>query len=253
MQISNIFGSIFASLKIAPFQMASSSSGSREQHDVLSTKSKEISRELKRLKAKAQKANKRRRYSGFTECEQDFACRLYVLAAHQAHVAVMYLREKQDSRTSGSFGLLDDAGLKTLVEQWFNGLSAPELQLLHPPFIPQTQKLHDKATLFFQEHQLRLWVLDQNVNKGLAPTSGNMNIEFDRIHAPHVGIDDPTSRGDVALSRNRMWSHRFRKKWNMVLGKVPARDFMSTAAITEKVVYGSAILYWVFFVFKKKK
>ena len=253
MQISNIFGSIFASLKIASFQMASSSSGSREQHDVLSTKSKEISRELKRLKAKAQKANKRRRYSGFTECEQDFACRLYVLAAHRAHVAVMYLREKQDSRTSGSFGLLDDAGLKTLVDMWFNGLSAPELQLLHPPFIPQTQKLHDKATLFFEEHQLRLWVLDQNVNKGLAPTSGNMNIEFDRIHAPHVGIDDPTSRGDVALSRNRMWSHRFRKKWNMVLGKVPARDFMSTAAITEKVVYGSAILHWVFFVFKKKK
>jgi hypothetical protein len=94
MQISNLFGSIFASLKIAPFQMASSSSGSREQHDVLSTKSKEITRELKRLKAKAQKANKRRRYTGFTECEQDFACRLYVLAAHQAHVAVMYLREK---------------------------------------------------------------------------------------------------------------------------------------------------------------
>ena len=69
-------------------------------------------------------------------------------------------------------------------------------------------------------------------------------MEFDRIHAPHAAFDDPTSRGDVALPRNRMWSHRFRKKWNMVLGKVPARDFMSTIAITEKVVYGSGLFCW---------
>ena len=149
--------------------------------------------------------------------------------------------QKQNSRTSGSFGLFDDAGLKILVLQWFNVLSVPELQLLHLSFIPQTQKLHDKATLFLQEHQLRLWVLDQNVNKGLAPTSGNMNIEFDRIHAPDAHMDDPSLRGDVALPRNRMWSHRFRKKWDVGLGKVPARDFMSTDAITEKVVCGTAI------------
>ena len=88
------FGSSIASLKIAPFQMASSSSGSREEHDAFSTKSKEITRELKRLKTIAQKTNKRRRYRGFTNFEQDFACRLYVVAAHQPHVAVMYIRAK---------------------------------------------------------------------------------------------------------------------------------------------------------------
>ena len=68
-----------------------------------------------------------------------------------------------------------------------------------------------------------------------------MNIEFDRIHAPDADMDDPTLRGDVALPRNRMWSHRFRKRWDVGLGKVPARDFMSTDAITEKVVCGTAI------------
>ena len=149
--------------------MASSSSGSRDEHDAFTKKSKDITRELKRLKAIAQKANKRRRYSGFTECEQIFACRLYLLAAHVPQVAIMYLREKQDARTSGSFVLLDDADLKTLVENWFNRLSALELESLHEPFIPEQQKLHDKATLFLQEHQLRLWVLDQNINKGLPP------------------------------------------------------------------------------------
>ena len=165
----NSFGSIFASLNVAPFQMVSSNSGSREEHDAFSTKSKEITRELKRLKAIAQKTNKRRRYSGFTECEQDFACRLYLLVAHEPHVAIMYLREKQDTRTSGSFVLLDDAALKTLVENWINGVSALELESLHEPSIPEQEKLHDKATLFLQEHQLRLLVLDQNVNKGLPP------------------------------------------------------------------------------------
>ena len=149
--------------------MASSSSASREQHDALTHKFKEMTRELKRLKAIAQKANKRRRYSGFTECEQIFACRIYLLAAHEPRVAILYLREKQDARTSGSFVHLSDAALQTLVENWLNGLSALELESLHEPFIPEQQKLHDKATLFLQEHQLRLWVLDQNVNKGLAP------------------------------------------------------------------------------------
>ena len=103
-----------------------------------------------------------------------------------------------------------------------------------------------KTRLFyFQEHQLRLWVFDQHVNKGLAPTTGNMNMEFDRIHAPLAAFDDPTSRGVVALSRNRMWPHRFRKNWDMLLGKVPARDFMSIVDIIEKVAYGDTIM-WCF-------
>jgi len=150
--------------------MASPSSGSRDEHDAFTKKSKDITRELKRLKAIAQKANKRRRYSGFTECEQIFACRLYLLAAHVPQVPIMYLREKQDARTSGSFVHLSDVALQTLVENWFNGLSALELSSLHEPFIPEQEKLHDKATLFLQENRWRLWVIDQNINKGLAPT-----------------------------------------------------------------------------------
>ena len=64
-----------------------------------------------------------------------------------------------------------------------------------------------------------------------------MNIQFDNITSGDVEyeLDDAATRGDVSVSRNRMWSLRFRSRWDIVLGKVPSRDRMDTDVVTEKV------------------
>ena len=70
--------------------MASPSSGSRDDINAFTNQSKDITRELKRLNAMAQKANEGRRHSCFTEHEQLFACRFYLLADYVAQVPTMF-------------------------------------------------------------------------------------------------------------------------------------------------------------------
>ena len=81
----------------------------------------------------------------------------------------MFLREKQSTRSSGTFDILPDTVLQDLVENWFIALSDAELSSIQDPVTAQQKKLHAKATTWVHEHRLRLWVLDQNINKGLAP------------------------------------------------------------------------------------
>ena len=64
-----------------------------------------------------------------------------------------------------------------------------------------------------------------------------MNMQFDRLEtcSGHIELGDPTLRGDTTLSRNRMWSLRFRMRWNLTLGKAPTREAVDTAVLTENV------------------
>ena len=220
------------------FIMASSSTDSRDAIKALASRKKEISSQLKRLAASQAMAAKRRRLSGFTFVEQTFAVRLYVLAATDAKVPILFLKEKQVSRTAGKYAILSDEALKLLLEEWFDLLAEDELAAIRNPVLPQQKKLHDRAMTFLHEHRLRLWVLEQNILKGLAPTTSTMNIRFDAITSggAEYEMDDRATRGDVSLSRNRMWSLRFRSRWDIHLGKVQSRDRMDTADLTEKVV-----------------
>ena len=79
-------------------------------------------------------------------------------------------------------------------------------------------------------------MLHQNVKKGSAPTSSNMNMAFDSINSvgANYELEDPTTRENVSLSRSRMWSLRFRMEWNLRFGKAPSRDRMETDVLTEK-------------------
>ena len=218
--------------------MASSSTDSRDAIKTLASRAKEISSQFKRHVASQAMAAKRRRFSGFTCVEQDVALRLYVLAAHDVKVPVFFLKEKQVTRTGGNYAILSDDALKIVLEDWFTSLPEDELAAIHHPVLPQQKKLNDRAMTFLHEHRLRIWVLEQNVLKGLAPTTSTMNIRFDSITSggAEYEMDDPATRGDVSLSRNRMWSLRFRSRWDIQLGKVQSRDRMDTADLIGKVV-----------------
>ena len=218
--------------------MASSSTDTRDAINNLASRAKEISAQLKRHAASQALAAKRRRFNGFTCVEQDFALRLYVLAAHDVKVPVFFLKEKQVTRTGGNYAILSDDALKIVLEDWFTSLPEDELAAIHHPVLPQQKKLNDRAMTFLHEHRLRLWVLEQNVLKGLAPTTSTMNIRFDSITSggAEYEMDDPATRGDVSVSCNRMWSLRFRSRWGIQRGKVPSRDRMDTGDLTQKVV-----------------
>ena len=226
------------SVSCVNFMMASSSTDTRDAIKTLASRRKEISSQLKRLAASQAVAAKRRRLSGFTSAEQDFALRLYVLASHDAKVPIFFLKDKQVTRTAGNYAILSDEALKLLLEDWFVLLPEDVLAAIHNPVLPQAKKLNDRAMTVLHEHRLRMWVLQQNILKGLAPTTSTMNIRFDAITSggAEYEMDDPATRGDVSASRNRMWSLRFRSRWGIHLGKVQSRDRMDTGDLTQKVL-----------------
>ena len=217
--------------------MSSRNSPSHDGIDALNLKSKDISRELKLLKRGSAATHKRRRVSGFTEHEQYFAVSLYVRNGHVSTVSILFLREKQESRRVDGFDVVTDDALKDLVESWHLAFSDVQLGTIDAPPTPYYKALQTRVKTFVDEYHLRRWVLHQNINKGLAPSTGNMNMRYDAIHrGADYQLEDPANRGDMTKSRNRVWSHRYRTKWELTLGKIPSRDAMDTAVLTEKVI-----------------
>ena len=135
--------------------------------DIVKVRSKDITQELKRLREGSAATSKRRRQSGFTEHEQYFAVSLYVRTAHVSTCALMYLREKQESKRSDGFHMFPDAALKDLVRTWHLAFSDLELGTIDAPPTPHYQAVQAKVKTFVDEYRLRRWVLHQNINKCL--------------------------------------------------------------------------------------
>ena len=74
----------------------------------------------------------------------------------------------------------------------------------------------------------------QNVVKGLAPLSSSVGARWDSMHETSTENPFGVIRGDMLHSKNRKWIGRFRHRWGLRLGKIPARDFMSTDDIHAK-------------------
>ena len=73
--------------------MASSSTDARAAIIARASREKEFTSQLKRLAASQAVASKWQRFSGFTDAEQTFAVRLYVLADHDAKIPIFFLKE----------------------------------------------------------------------------------------------------------------------------------------------------------------
>ena len=84
-------------------------------------------------------------------------------------------------------------------------------------------KVLQEAQQFWQDWKLRRWVEAQNVSKGLAPTSA--------LLVRHLCANAPqyTSLGNTPWNCRRgaaakKWLQRFRRRWQLVRGRFPARD-----------------------------
>ncbi len=126
---------------------------------------------------------------------------------------------------------------KTFIEYWFLALSDESVQSLSVPATENARKLYQRAQRYVTESKLRDWVLHQNVIKGLAPTTMNLNLTWGAMtqYIAQYDLEDDRLRGNVDIARNRMWSQRFRVRWGLSLGKMLARDPMPMPVLTQKV------------------
>ena len=127
------------------------------------------------------------------------------------------------------------AELTAALTACFQGLPVHIVQLLNQPAGESWIKIDKAATKYMNEFKLRAWIIEQNVLKGLAPPSSECGAYLDNFI---VGLQPPpviphVSRSDMTVVSNRQWMIRFRKRWNIFLGKVSSRDIVSPDEISE--------------------
>ena len=212
------------------------------------TKLLELKAQERKLRAEIQKdqrqgSRKRKRevISGFTSFEMTFALRIYALDSFNTTAAVTWLTQQQSQRRHSDINAVLSADeLSVLVENQYLDLSDSDATQLLQSARPQDQKLILRAQNFLQERRLRDWIVVQNIEKGLAPLSSSCAVQWDALQETHVDHPVIAERGDLSSSTNRMWMHRYRSRWGLRLGKIPARDFMDTSVIHDKAYYMEA-------------
>ena len=176
---------------------------------------------------------------GFTRIELRFVLRLYVSDVSDTKTSVLYLKQQEQRHHLGMGAHCGDE-LSVMVENAYLDLTDSDAAVLLEASCPAEQDAIIRAQDFLGEHKLRDWIVLQNVSKGLAPLSSSAGLRWDSSQDASTEHPWHVIRGDMSLPRNRMWIGRFRHPCGLRLGKIPARDFMSTDDIHVKASYMEA-------------
>ena len=197
--------------------------------------------------------------SGSTGTEHDLQCahREHAAAVHAAVVkkrAAQKLQWQQKRRAQQrwqkmmSFGMLVLASVSQTALPWIPALierfeltadaeeveeklgakflatSAETLaEMLNPSSLPN-QKLLKDARAFAVEMLLTSWVCQQNVDKGVTPTVGDIIQQRAHELAAMHGSCSSTLATSFELSAEYKWSKSFRKRWKLGQGKTAERE-----------------------------
>ena len=183
---------------------------------------------------------KSRSSTGFTYFEEDVALSLVVKHNTSFNVAVTYLTRMQDLSHHKFLEPRSKDDIFQVLSARFHALPLPIVQVLTHPVGAYWVKVSKASNKFINEFQLRAWIIEQNVIKGLAPPSSEVGTIYDVVITVAHGVPiAPLSRADMQLSKNRSWVYRYRGRWGISIGKVNTRDIVSPQEIHEKVRFYS--------------
>ena len=181
---------------------------------------------------------KSRSSTGFTYFEEDVALSLVVKHNTSFNVAVTYLTRMQDLSHHKFLEPRSQVDLHQVLSARFHALPLQIVHVLTHPVGEYWLKVSVAANKFINEFQLRAWIIEQNVVKGLAPPSSEVGAIYDQVlTAAHAAPIIAVSRADMQSSKNRSWVYRFRGRWGISIGKINTRDIVEPEEIHEKVVF----------------
>ena len=189
-----------------------------------------------------QRASKYRRGSrsstGFTHLEENVALSLVVKQNTSFNMGVTYLTRVQDLSHHKLMEPRSQVDLHQVLSAAFHALPLHIVHALTHPVGEYWLKVSVAADKFIKEFQLRAWIIEQNVVKGLAPPSSEVGAIYDQVlTAGHAAPILPVSRADMQSSKNRSWVYRYRGRWGISIGKINTRDIVSPQEIHEKVIF----------------
>lgn len=201
--------------------------------------------ELLRIRKEIQNAGKRKRRAEKTALQEHrpltafmkiaaVLVLVFVLADHTVEVATAFAIGKGRKRRR----LLHDADdVQAQIElEYINMPTDKVVDLLSEPLTPQIQRLIIPASKHVVEHRLFQWVVDQNCEKGVAPSGRLLQeaMKFIPASAPgHVRQSLMDTFGSQGRS-SRKWLASFRRRWGARIGKMKIRFGMDMSEVREK-------------------
>ena len=163
---------------------------------------------------------------------------MFQLADHDPQVPADFLhghgRKRRRVHVAGS--ILDT---RTAVEDLYLGTEAAELvDLLTPrPDCPAWQACQVEAARYVVDHRLFHWLLQQNCEKGVAPTTRALlgQLPLQLPVSLDVGLRGMLLQGlSTHCLAGRQWACRWRSRWGVRLGRLPPRRPLTTHEMQQR-------------------
>lgn len=157
---------------------------------------------------------------------------LFVKTAPEHGLDLEYLR-----RSSSAAGGFDLQRAVEELEERFVTTDAVEIGSILDGCSERLPKtVFRDAARFRREADLYSWVRLQNINQGVAPAPKLVMLHRRASDGESGCCTTGMGLATVFTAGERKWLQRFRKRWNVSLGKVPAGEVVPLAVLQEKAI-----------------
>ena len=87
---------------------------------------------------------------------------------------------------------------------------------------------------FWQEWSLNAWVECANLRQGVAPSTAAVLDQHERARLALPERVRPLARGVASQGKARVWAARWRQRWGLRHGSIPARDALLVQEMRKK-------------------
>jgi len=170
------------------------------QKESVQAQLRQISQELRRAK-KVLKTTQSQDELNPRRCQAlNTAVVIFSITAPITHIAVDYLRFMRPKSKHE-----EESSVKTLLD-YYNEFSIADKGLMLEPY-DETWGVHvERAHAWLRDHELRNWVTEQNVSKGVAPS-------HKQVWLQKQGAAGQDSSGALRPNRSAHWKSRQKNQW----------------------------------------
>ena len=190
-------------------------SASSDHKESLQQELRALSEEIRVVsKARSLKGVRERKAQQFrlTPYRERLVAAVYVLSGWDVRLAAQKLREFK------GLGNVSDSPTQAerVVEDLYTKLPQDfAMQVWYPPDVSM-HRVSMAARAYITESEVFSWVEQQNLQRGVAPSSVTARAKYEKVTKQHGG----QVREDISLKHMRQWARRWSRRWQVKRGRL---------------------------------
>ena len=181
-------------------------------------------KQIRAIQKKEHKAKQKRESQWrLSEFLKRVALILFATANHDPAAAATFLARQAAKQ---KWEPKPDGEVRGMVEELFMAIELEEFTNLCDVANSTAPDCMRAAMAFWQEWSVNGWVEGANLQQGVAPSTAAMLDQLERHRLALPQAVRPPARGVAAQGKARAWAARYRQRWGLQHGRIPARDTM---------------------------